>query len=311
MRRLVIAAVPEQVNIPLLLCQEQGIFARHGIEVEHRVVPEGTGKMLDLLESGEVDVALTVTDGFIAGRAGSGRRVKMVGTFVESPLVWAVACSGRNEASATLTSLGDLSSSSLGRALRFGISRLGSGSHTMGVYSGKHIIPVSASAGGGELEAVPEFVVANNFQGLRDGTHRGDFDVFMWETFTTKPFFDSGELRKVGDVPTPWSAFSFVCSTARAAGDEDSVASTIKECLFPALRDGVAAFVGEAALDRICADHGHQRQDAALWLASCKYAVGGEDEPFAVNLPAIAQAVAILQEVGLVPAGFRPEELLT
>ena len=302
-RRLRLAAVPEQVNIPLLLCLEHGIFARYGLDVEHRVVPEGTGKMLDLLEAGEVDVALTVTDGFIAGRAGGGRKVRLVGTFVESPLVWAVACSGRCEGAASLTSLSDLSPSVLGRASRFGISRLGSGSHTMGIYSGKNGLL-------GGADATPEFVVAQNFQGLRDGTHRGDFDVFMWETFTTKPFFDNGELRKVGDVPTPWPAFSFVCPTAWPAGSEldDSV---LRDCLFPALRDGVAAFLSskEAAVDRICADHGHKRQDAEDWLSACKYACDGE-QPFAINPDVSARAVACLQQVGLVPPGFTPDDLL-
>lgn len=40
--------------------------------------------------SGDVDLALTVTDAFMVGKA-SGRKVNLLGTFVESPLVWAVA----------------------------------------------------------------------------------------------------------------------------------------------------------------------------------------------------------------------------
>ena len=85
--KLVLAAVPEQVNIPIQICFEKDLFceynnsychwmhsvtilfihhyamlviAKHGIEVEHRIVPEGTGRMLDLLEEGAVDIALTV-----------------------------------------------------------------------------------------------------------------------------------------------------------------------------------------------------------------------------------------------------------
>jgi hypothetical protein len=41
------------------------IIAKHGIEVEHRVVPEGTGRMLDLLEEGAVDIALTARKCFV------------------------------------------------------------------------------------------------------------------------------------------------------------------------------------------------------------------------------------------------------
>ena len=78
------------------------------MNVEYKVVPEGTGAMLDALENKLADVATTVTDvrlvsmisiyggyvyifpicqGLIAGIA-KKRKVEMIGTFVESPLIW-------------------------------------------------------------------------------------------------------------------------------------------------------------------------------------------------------------------------------
>jgi ABC-type nitrate/sulfonate/bicarbonate transport system substrate-binding protein len=45
--------------------------------------------MMKKLEAGEADLAITVTDGFIAGKA-SGANVALVGTYVDSPLTWAV-----------------------------------------------------------------------------------------------------------------------------------------------------------------------------------------------------------------------------
>lgn len=305
LKKLVLAAVPEQVNIPILICLEKRLFAKYGLEVVHRVVPEGTGKMLDLLESREVDVALTVTDGFIAGKASGGRKVRLVGTFVESPLVWAVACSNRALTASSLKSLNDLSPSKLLRKCRFGISRLGSGSHTMGIYAAKQYLNTDKDS--------LEFTVANNFQGLRDGTHRGDFDAFMWETFTTKPFFDSGELRKLGEVATPWTAFSFVCSTTVGADAAREIDDSIKNALFPALSEGVEDFLRgaqqEAVVDRICREHGHTPTDALAWLASCKYAINQDHPPFAVSRDVTARSVRVLQEVGLVPLGFAVEEL--
>ena len=79
---------------------ERGIFAKFGIDLEYKLVPEGTGRfylyitsllsfhfnligaMIDLLEKGQCDVALTVTDGFLASR-GRGRQVELIGTYVE------------------------------------------------------------------------------------------------------------------------------------------------------------------------------------------------------------------------------------
>lgn len=52
--------------------------------------PKNTvGAMLKKLDDGEADLAITVTDGFIAGRA-AGSNVSLIGTYVESPLTWAV-----------------------------------------------------------------------------------------------------------------------------------------------------------------------------------------------------------------------------
>ena len=31
--------------------------------------------------------------------------------------------------------------------------------------------------------------------------------AFMWETFTTKPYHDSGECSRLGDISTPWPCF--------------------------------------------------------------------------------------------------------
>ena len=64
-----LAGVPEQAFMPILLAQQEGIFRKLGLEVQWKETPEGTGKLLTLVEEGEVDLALTVTDGFIAGKA--------------------------------------------------------------------------------------------------------------------------------------------------------------------------------------------------------------------------------------------------
>ena len=39
--KLSLLGVPEQVNIPIQLCQEMGIFAKFGVDVAYTTVPEG------------------------------------------------------------------------------------------------------------------------------------------------------------------------------------------------------------------------------------------------------------------------------
>ncbi len=80
-----------------------------------------SGVMLEKLEKNEVDIAITVTDGFIAGKA-SGKPIEIAGTFVSSPLIWAVACNIQN----TIQSLDELQKwQLLNNKIRIGISRFG------------------------------------------------------------------------------------------------------------------------------------------------------------------------------------------
>jgi hypothetical protein len=126
------------------------------------VVPEGTGKMLDLIEQNAVDIAITVADGFIAGK-GKGRNIQMCGTWVHSPLVWAIAgpsvSAPNNKKFTTFEELKDFKLNK-NESIEFGISRMGSGSHTMAHYLAK-------------LSAIPtaslDFEVLNDFPNLIKG----------------------------------------------------------------------------------------------------------------------------------------------
>lgn len=313
MQRIRLAGVPEQVNLPIRICLDEGIFQRYGVDVEYRVVPEGTGKLMELVESGEVDIAIMVADGFIAGRA-NGRKVNLYGTYVSSPLVWAVAGLPGPTAIEDLNQISEFNAT---KQFKYGISRRGSGSHTMAFYTNmKH--------GLGALNDESSFVVANNFQGLRKGVTDTVFDAFLWETFTTKPFFDSGELHKIGEVSTPWPAFLFVGATKSAAamrlhGTID-FSQTVRTRLFPALRDGIEIFRGEhgrsvnISIERICSEFNFKPEDAREWLSKCRYNIptttveetAGRDSDrlFAVNETVFADAVRVMQQAGLVGVDF-------
>ena len=192
--------VPEQVNLPLVICHEKGIFARHGLEVSFQLVPEGTGKMLDLLESEEIDIAFPVTDALIVAAA-KGRPVTLLGTYVASPLIWS-AVTGNSAAFNNFEDLRDRN-----KPVTIAVSRFGSGSHTMGQYAGSLY----------ELKDL-HFHVSNTFAGLRDDVNSGAADFFLWEKFTTKPWVDRGELLAIGEVPTPWTAFSIATKSISISG---------------------------------------------------------------------------------------------
>jgi hypothetical protein len=37
-------------------------------------------------------------------------------------------------------------------------------------------------------------------------------EAFLWEKYMTKPFHDRNELRKIGEVMTPWPSFMMAAS---------------------------------------------------------------------------------------------------
>ncbi|KAF8825227.1 hypothetical protein HHX47_DHR7000186 [Lentinula edodes] len=51
------------------------------------------------------------------------------------------------------------------------------------------------------------FQVNNDIRGLIDSVNDHSTAAFMWEWFTTKPWLDSGEVRFIGSVPTPWPSW--------------------------------------------------------------------------------------------------------
>ena len=61
MRIVRIAGVPEHFNLPWHMAIEEGAFEDRGIDLEWTEVPEGTGKMCQLLENQETDLAIILT----------------------------------------------------------------------------------------------------------------------------------------------------------------------------------------------------------------------------------------------------------
>ena len=58
MKNIRIAGVPEHFNLPWHMCIENGEFNEAGIDLQWTDVPEGTGKMCQMLRDNETDTQL-------------------------------------------------------------------------------------------------------------------------------------------------------------------------------------------------------------------------------------------------------------
>ncbi|MGB5370485.1 MAG: ABC transporter substrate-binding protein, partial [Flavobacteriaceae bacterium] len=65
MKKIKITGVPEHFNFPWQMAIEEGAFSQRGIDLSWTDVPEGTGKMCQMLQNGETDISVILTEGII------------------------------------------------------------------------------------------------------------------------------------------------------------------------------------------------------------------------------------------------------
>ena len=104
--------VPEHFSSPILQ------LAAQDPSIELVVQPAGTGQMIQSLGDGTIDVSVALTEALIAGIAKGNQSYRLVGSFVSTPLLWAIIVGARTR----YQSVADL------RGRPIGISRIGSGS---------------------------------------------------------------------------------------------------------------------------------------------------------------------------------------
>jgi ABC-type nitrate/sulfonate/bicarbonate transport system substrate-binding protein len=188
MKNLKIGGVPEHFNLPWYLTLRDKEYHEADINLRWKDYPGGTGHMCAALRSGEIDMAVILTEG-IARDIIKGNPSKIVQVFVSSPLIWGIHVAKNS----TYNTISDL------KGTAAAISRYGSGSHLMAY--------VNAENQQWDLDKDLHFEVIKDLDGALKGLPEGKGDYFMWEKFMTKPYVDNGPLKLVGECPTPWPCF--------------------------------------------------------------------------------------------------------
>ena len=187
MKTIKVGGVPEHFNLPWHLCIENGKFEEEGIRVDWKEFPEGTGAMCKALRSGEIDVAVILTEG-ITRDIINGNESRIIQEYIGSPLIWGIHV----DAGSPYKDIKDL------EGTKAAISRIGSGSHLMAYVNAQH-----RNWNIGNLK----FEIINNLDGAIEALKNDEAQYFMWEHFTTKPLVDNHTFRLIADCPTPWPCF--------------------------------------------------------------------------------------------------------
>ncbi|KAG0256109.1 hypothetical protein BG011_004743 [Mortierella polycephala] len=287
--------VPEHFSSPLHLAVELGFFEKEGVVVERVCCPSGTGEMTTKLIDGSLDVAIALTEGLLAGIAKGHDAYKIIGTYVESPLCWAI-------------SVGQESSHVDRQSLRngaIGISRIGSGSHIIPyVLAEQEGWLKGASPADPEFKAPFDFKVLDTFQKMRDSVNDGSSDAFLWERFTTKPYHDSKEVRLVDTITPPWPAFMIAASTHHLSLSPDPEQSSTLARFLRGLSRATQHFVDPAnyedSISFVQKKMSYSQQDVQNWFKGVQYPTEGCS---VVRQEVLADCARILFEAGVIHKG--------
>ena len=275
MKTIKIAGVPEHFNLPWHLCIENGEFDVEGIDLQWTDVPEGTGKLCQMLRDGVTDIAVILTEGIVKDIV-AGNPSKIVQIYVESPLIWGIHVAAKSE----FQTLADLENK------KAAISRAGSGSQLMAY--------VNAGNEGWKTDDL-QFEVVNTLDGAVEALTNGTADYFMWERFMTKPLVDKGIFRRIADCPTPWPCFVI------AVRDEvlEKHSGTVRRIL-EIINQTTQEFKEIPSIDRTLASKYEQQiEDIREWLALTKWSQKPLSEQMLNKVQNQLLALSIIDKKGI------------
>lgn len=288
-----IGFVPEHFSTPLHFAKRH-----YGLAAELVPFPSGTGHMITALRAGEIDVGIGLTEGWIAGLGKGGLDgdggYRLVGTYVETPLCWAISSGFDRMDITTVESL---------KGGAIGVSRLGSGSHVMGFVLADQLGWLTKEA----ASPWSNTAILHNFANLRKAVNSGEVDFFMWEHFTSKRYYDTQEIKKVGEILTPWSSWKIVASTALAG--EGNLDSRVQD-LFVKLDLGIKHFNenNNEAVEYISTELDYSEADTREWLKTVRF----PKQTAGVSLVTVSGCVEILRKAGVLVdgEGMQPDAMV-
>lgn len=254
MQKIRITGVPEHFNYPWLQIIEQQPFLDEGIELVWQEESRGSGAMNKALREENTEIALVLTESFIKDRI-EGNPSKIIGLHISSPLNWGIHLSAESKEN-KLSELSDAP---------FLISRFGSGSHLMAFLLAKQQ---------GWATDKLNFEVIDNLEGAKKAFEKEEAKMFLWEKYTTKPFVDAGQFKRVGEIPTPWPCFVIV-ATEQILEAHAEVLVRLRNLVYAFAETMTRANDFPATISKT---YGIQKEDVKAWLKQTRWATDNKIE---------------------------------
>lgn len=278
MIELKIGGVPEYFNLPIYNALEEKAFEKVGLNLTWKTISEGTGAMARQLATGDLDMAVILTEG-ITKSIIDGNHCRIIKNYVNSPLIWGVHCPFP-------------ASSNPFSKKNIAISRYGSGSHLM-----SFVLAKEKQWNADDLK----FHVINNLDGARQSFQKGETNLFLWEKYTTQPLVDLGEFDRIGQVPTPWPCFVIAANTTALANKNESMSKALK-----IINSYCGAVQANPELSKIIAEKFNLKKSNTDQIAKeVMWSTANE-----VDIAAIDRVMDTLLDLGLIAAKKPTEEIV-
>lgn len=265
-----IGGVPEHFNLPWHLGLESGRFAAAGLDVSFHQFPTGTGSMCKALRHDEIDLAVALTEGLLMDIA-THDQIRLLAPYVLSPLRWGIHVA----TDSPYQTEADLKDGTVA------ISRHGSGSHLMALLWAQSQ---------GWLPEQLKLKVAGGLDALENSLLDKTADTFLWEVFTTLPRVRQGNLRKLGEFPTPWPCFMIACRHETAERPE---IQTLLNVLFELTAE--CQQQADNTVAEVARRYDLSLDDARSWFAEVRWSTSSE-----LPQASLDQTLMTLKELGLV-----------
>lgn len=275
-----VGGVTEHFNLPWNLAVEHRKFDAAGVPIRWRFFAGGTGAMTEALKTGELDLAILLTEGFLSA-VYRGLKAKVVKEYIVSPLGWGI-----------FTGAGSPLHSIYNRLpKKYAISKSGSGSHLMAmIHAEQRGVKINPS----------DFIEVRSLDGAIESLSKNETQIFYWEKYTTKPFVENKTLRMIGEFNAPWSSFLIVASDSALQHKQAAIRTVLN-----IINEESMLFVRSAqTISLLQQRFSMSETDARKWLQATVWSAD-----FSVRKQSLTNAHQALIKTGCITGDLKVEEL--
>jgi len=275
-----IGGVTEHFNLPWNLAVEQNKFQQAGVDLNWKFFPGGTGVMTEALRTGELDLAILLTEGFISAAA-KGLQAKIVKEYITSPLGWGIFTGAKSQFYSVYNRL----------PKKYAISKTGSGSHLMAMIHAEQR---------GEKVNQEDLIEVRSIDGAMQSLTANETQIFYWEKYMTKVFVETGTVRMIGEFSAPWSSMLVIASDDALQTKREAIKKVLE-----VINEESARFVSSENSVRLLQERFKLSEaDAYTWLLSTVWS-----SDYTVRLRGLENAKQALMKIGSVGVELNVEGL--